>query len=185
MSFSIFFRSLPTSVVAIAVATSLSVAAFAAGKHTGGHGHGQSIGEPGKPEAATRTVEIRMIDNEFKPKSISVVRGETVRFVVINNGEFVHEFNIGTAAMHHQHQKEMLVMMEKDILETDRINHDMMKSSSGHGHQMAHDDPNSVLLEPGKSAEIVWTFNADAALQMACNVPGHYESGMVGKIHLN
>ena len=50
---------------------------------------------------------------------------------------------------------------------------------------MAHDDPNSVLLEPGKSAEIVWTFNADAALQMACNVPGHYESGMVGKIHLN
>ena len=114
-----------------------------------------------------------MIDNEFKPKSISVAKGETVRFVVMNNGEFVHEFNTGTAAMHHQHQKEMLVMMEKGILETD------------HGHQIAHDDPNSVLLELGKSAEIVWTFNADAALQMACNVPGLYESGMVGKIHLN
>ena len=49
MSFSIFLRSLPTAVVAIALATSLSMAALAAGKHTGGHGHGQSIGEPGNP----------------------------------------------------------------------------------------------------------------------------------------
>jgi uncharacterized cupredoxin-like copper-binding protein len=45
---------------------------------------------------------------------------------------------------------------------------------------MEHDDPNSVLLEPGKSAQIVWTFPSDTALDFACNVPGHYEAGMQG-----
>lgn len=173
------------SLLAVIVAVSLPLIAHAAGSHSGGHGHGMSIGKPGKLAMATRTIEILMIDNEFQPKSITVKKGETVRFVVVNKGEFVHEFNIGTAAMHAKHQKEMLVMMEKGVLEADRINHHMMKSKSGHGHGMAHDDPNSVLLEPGKSADIVWTFSTDAKLQMACNVPGHYESGMQGPIRIN
>ena len=54
------------------------------------------------------------------------------------------------------------------------------------GHGM-HDDPNSVLLEPGKSGEIVWTFpkDADVAIEFACNVPGHYQSGMVGSVAID
>ena len=161
MLFRVLNKSVGVTLFAIVLTTTFSIAAYAAGKHAGGHGQGHSIGKPGKPQAATRTIEIKMIDNEFKPQSITVAKGETVRFVVVNRGEFVHEFNIGTAAMHQQHQKEMLVMMDKGILEADRINHHMMKSGAGH---MAHDDPNSVLLEPGKSATIVWTFSADAAL---------------------
>ncbi len=47
---------------------------------------------------------------------------------------------------------------------------------------MKHDDPNSVLLEPGKTAEIVWTFNETTSLEFACNVPGHYQAGMVGDL---
>ena len=31
-------------------------------------------------------------------------------------------------------------------------------------------------------APIIWKFSKDIALEMACNIPGHYESGMVGKI---
>lgn len=187
MSFSNFRKPVAVVFLALALIASLAIAANAAGTHTGGHDHGSSIGKPGKPEAATRTVEIEMINTEFKPKTITVAKGESIRFVVLNKGELVHEFNTGTAAMHHEHQKEMLKMADQGILEADRINHEMMKSGSGHkqGHTMTHDDPNSVLLEPGKSAEIVWTFSSSAALQMACNVPGHYEAGMVGKIHLN
>ena len=79
----------------------------------------------------------------------------------------------------------MLVMMKKGVLEADSMNHHMMKSKSGQGHGTAHDDPNSVLLEPGKSADIVWAFNTDAKLQMACNVPGHCVSGMQGPICIN
>jgi uncharacterized cupredoxin-like copper-binding protein len=60
----------------------------------------------------------------------------------------------------------------------------MMEMDMGNGMTMKHDDPNSVLLEPGKSAEVIWTFPKKAELEFACNVPGHYESGMVGKVRL-
>ena len=72
------------------------------------------------------------------------------------------------------------LMMEHGVLEPDRINHDKMKMGG-----MMHKDPNSVLLEPGKSAEIIWTFpKAKTKLEFACNVPGHYEAGMVGPVHI-
>ena len=178
-----------TLTLAAVFAAAFTVPVWAAGKHAGGHHHGPAIGEPAKPAAATRTIHIEMIDTAFAPKTISVTKGEIVRFVVVNKGELVHEFNIGTAAMHAKHQEEMMAMADQGILEADRINHHMMKSGAGHGHGkghvMTHDDPNSVLLEPGKSGEIVWRFSVAADLQMACNVPGHYEAGMVGSIRFN
>ena len=160
--------------------------AFAEGAHSGGHGHGNAvdIGKPGKVSATTRTITVTLRENFFEPKSISVAKGETVRFVIKNKGEFVHEFNIGTAAMHAQHQKEMMVMFEHGVLEPDKINHHMMKMDMGGGKTMEHNDPNSVLLEPGKSGEIVWTFTKAMALEFACNLPGHYQSGMVGKFSI-
>ena len=42
---------------------------------------------------------------------------------------------------------------------------------------------NSILLEPNKSGEIIWKFSTDVALEAACNVPGHYEAGMISKIN--
>lgn len=47
---------------------------------------------------------------------------------------------------------------------------------------MVHDDPNSVLLDPGAHGELIWTFSEPTELEFACNVPGHYQSGMVGKL---
>ncbi len=73
------------------------------------------------------------------------------------------------------------MMFERDIIGADTIHHDKMKMDMGGGHTMAHNDPNSVLLEPGKSAEIVWKFDTDAKLEFACNLPGHYQSGMKGE----
>ena len=37
-------------------------------------------------------------------------------------------------------------------------------------------------LEPNQRGEIIWKFNTDAELEAACNVPGHYQSGMIAKI---
>ncbi len=125
-----------------------------------------------------------MRDNLFEPERITVSEGETVRFTILNQGELVHEFNIGTAAMHAEHQKEMVTMMEHGVLEPDKINHEKMMMDMGGGKTMNHSDPNSVLLEPGKSAEVIWTFTEDANLEFACNVPGHYQSGMMGEIEL-
>jgi uncharacterized cupredoxin-like copper-binding protein len=161
-------------------------ATYAAGMHSGGHGHGKEhdghahgFGKAGKATEIGRTIDIVMKDSFYEPKSIAIKAGETVRFQVVNKGELLHEFNIGTAAMHASHQKEMMTMAERGVLEADKINHHMMKM----GGAMAHDDPNSVLLEPGGSGEIVWTFSKAANLEFACNVPGHYDAGMMGHIH--
>ena len=160
---------------------------WAAGKHTGGHGehkqHGASlIGEPGKAGEVSRTVEITLRENYYEPETIKVSKGETIRFVIKNEGELVHEFNVGTAAMHTEHQKEMELMVDHGVLEADKINHERMKMDMGGGKTMEHNHPNSALLEPGKSGEVIWKFNQAAELEFACNVPGHYEAGMVGQI---
>ncbi len=152
-----------------------------------GEGHGKTAaGEPGKATDVTTTIEVVMYDSYYEPETISVKEGETVRFVIRNAGEFVHEFNIGTAEMHASHQDEMMMMMQHGVLMPDHV--DMaaakkMQASMGHG---MHNDPNSVLLEPGKSADITWTFpkHMESRIEFACNVPGHYQSGMTGRIRL-
>lgn len=156
-----------------------STPVLAAGAHSGGHGHPE-FGAPGKASEVSRTVEVTMDDVYFEPEKIRVLEGETVRFVVRNEGEIVHEFNIGTAHMHAEHQEEMMKMVEHGVIEGDRINRERMQMDMGNGHTMAHDDPNSVLLEPGESAEIVWKFAEAMDLEFACNLPGHYDAGMAG-----
>jgi uncharacterized cupredoxin-like copper-binding protein len=167
--------------LASVLAISLATGAFAAGEH-GGHHASSAIGQVGSAGDVSRTVEISMADNYYEPESISVKKGETVRFVVKNEGAMVHEFNIGTPAMHQAHQKEMQMMVEHGVLKGDHIDHKMMEMDMGDGHSMKHDDPNSVLLEPGQPGEIIWTFSKDTELEFACNVPGHYQAGMVGNI---
>jgi uncharacterized cupredoxin-like copper-binding protein len=157
-----------------------------AGPGASGHGDdsGASIGKPANASAANRTVTVEMHDNYYTPEKISVKAGETVRFVVKNKGQLVHEFNIGTHKMHVAHRPEMMMMVEHGVLEADRINMKaakQMQATMGHG---MHDEPNSVLLEPGKTGEVVWTFPKRADIEFACNVPGHYEAGMQGKFEL-
>lgn len=149
----------------------------------GHHGAMAAIGAPGKAAEVTRTIDVVMQDNFYEPAEITVKPGETVRFRIKNEGTFLHEFGLGTAAMHAAHQKEMTTMFEHGMLEADKINHDRMKMDHGPGRMMmSHDDPNSVLLEPGKSGEVIWKFPDAMKLEFACNIPGHYESGMMGAI---
>ena len=150
--------------------------------HHGGMAMMAGVGEAGRAEDVARTVAITTVDNYFLPESLEVAAGETVRFVVTNEGELLHEFNIGTAAMHLKHQEEMMTMFEHGMIEMDRINHDMMDMDMGDGKMMSHDDPNSVLLEPGQTAEIIWKFTDGGNLEFACNIPGHYDAGMMGEI---
>jgi len=168
-----------------AVTMSMSVTAFAAGTHGGGHGHGAKNGEPGKASDASRSITVEMYDNYYEPEKIEVTPGETVRFVVENKGKLVHEFNIGTPDMHEAHQEEMMMMVEHGIIQGGKLNHDMMEMDMGNGQSMKHDDPNSVLLEPGQSKEVVWKFTEESSLEFACNVPGHYEAGMYGEVNFN
>ena len=37
-------------------------------------------------------------------------------------------------------------------------------------------------VPPGKTGEIVWTFNRAGEFEFACLIAGHYQGGMVGTI---
>ena len=74
------------------------------------------IGMKGKDTIYSRTIDVKMYDNYFEPKSIKVKNGETIKFVVENKGKLVHEYNIATKKMHLKHQPEMMMMMQMGIL---------------------------------------------------------------------
>jgi len=144
------------------------------------------FGEPAPAGKATRTVEVVLKDIAFEPKSLEVKAGETVRFVLINEGKLPHEFNLGDKAMHAEHQKEMIAMQGK--LFTAGMNHEGMNhegmdhSQMNHGEGHGHGGGNTVLVQPGQRAELTWTFRKSAPIEFACNVPGHYQAGMVGPL---
>ena len=149
-----------------------------------GHGSGNAAGEPGRESDVSRTITIDMTDNRYSTEEITVKAGETIRFLINNKGGLVHEFNIGTPDMHKGHQKEMMMMVDHGVLEADKINYARMKMDMGGGRTMEHNDPNSALLEPGKSKQIVWKFSNAGTFEFACNVPGHYDAGMVGEVEV-
>jgi len=170
----------------VAVVTA-SGAAWAGAGH--GASSGSSIGMPGHMGDVSRTVTVTMGDNYYEPANLEVKEGETVKFIIKNAGDFMHEFNIGTPNMHAAHQKEMANMAEHGLLTPTGVKTDMghmdHSKMGGNMPNMKHDDPNSILLKPGETREMVWKFGSNKGLEFACNVPGHYESGMVGKIKLD
>ena len=142
------------------------------------------IGEKGDPNKVDRVIEIEMHDNYYYPENIDVKKGETIKFIVKNLGNLVHEYNIGTKEMHIKHRPEMMKLVENEILLADKIDRKKMKEMSKKDHSMGHSHANSVLLEPNETGEIIWKFSKNISLEMACNMPGHYEVGMVGQINL-
>ena len=163
-------KSMRRLVLVITMATPLVVQA--GGGHEGGHeeahehghGHGHAsaspAGEPGRADEATRTIHVTMNDTmRFHPSDLKVRAGETVRFVIRNEGKIRHEMVLGTESEIREHMAMMQAMPN-----------------------MQHQDANSVSLAPGESGEIVWKFTQPGEVDFACLVPGHYEAGMKGEI---
>ena len=118
------------------------------------------FGREGDPRKATRTVKVAMADTmRFTPADIAVRRGETIRFVVRNDGKVLHEMVLGTKAAIAEHAE-------------------MMKKFPG----MEHADANMAHVAAGTSGEIVWQFTRPGEFAFACLQPGHFEAGMVGRI---
>ena len=141
-----------------------AVPSWAAGMHGAEQAPVILFGEPGDAHHVSRTVKVRTSDMEFHIETLRIKEGETVRFVVTNTDEIDHDFTIGPPALQARHRAEMMEMME-----------------NGDGMAKMHDDPNSVYLKPGETRELIWKFQNVAELEFACNVPGHYESGMKGR----
>lgn len=159
----------------------LSGAALAAGGPSD-HQHGVSaIGSPA-PRGQGRVVAVAMTDYAFSVPTVTVTAGETVRFVISNKGSVLHEFSIDTPQGHAEHRPMMAMMVDHGMITTEKVISRTMVMPDGS--KMIHNEPNSVLVEPGKSAEISWKFPSSGALEIACNLPGHAESGMIAPVRI-
>ncbi len=143
----------------------------------------KAIGVKVSEESVDRVIKVSMYDNYYKPNKFKIKKNETIKFVVENKGELVHEFNIATKEMHLKHQPEMMMMVEHEILLADKIDKKKMMEMSKKNPAMAHSHSNSVLLSPGEKAELIWKFSNTVDIEAACNVPGHYDVGMIAKIN--
>ena len=143
-----------------------------------------SVGTQGKSNEVTRVIKIKMYDNYFEPNSFNFKAEETVRFEVENFGELVHEFNIANAMMHKKHQPEMQKMVENEILLGDSIDRKKMAKMAKIDKSMGHQHSNSVLLEPKEKQDLIWKFSKAQNIEIACNVPGHYDVGMIAKVKI-
>jgi uncharacterized cupredoxin-like copper-binding protein len=111
---------------------------------------------------AGRTIRIAMSDKmRFTPDLIDVKQGETVKFIVRNGGKMLHEMVIGTKEELDAHAGLMVRFPA-----------------------MEHDEPYVAHVSPGKASQLAWTFNRAGEFDFACLIPGHYQSGMVGKIRV-
>jgi uncharacterized cupredoxin-like copper-binding protein len=134
-----------------------------------GPGHVMSGGRYGDAGKVSRFIDVICTDNVFSVKSLQVRDGETVRFVVRNDGIDPHEFVIGTVAEHAEHRRLM-----KEAIEAQK--------KGAHAHSMKMDHSSGVWVERGQTQSFVWQFKRTSELEFACNIPGHYEAGMRGPI---
>ena len=172
-----FFSQLKLGAGLLAAGLVYGTAAHAAGTKT----DLSSLGAPGKAKDAARTVPVTLNDNYFDPATITVKKGETVRFHIVNKGSLLHEFTIETPDMHAAREKEMQDMLDMGMITATTINNSQI-NMPGMNMEMHHKDPNTAPVEPGKSADVIWKFSKETRLEFACNIPGHYEAGMVGEI---
>ena len=143
------------------------------------------IGSKGKENEVSRVIKVLMFDNYYEPNSFQIKKGETIKFIVENVGMLVHEFNIANKMMHIKHQPEMIKMVENEILLANSIDKEKMKKMAKMDKAMGHSHSNSVLLEPNQKGEIIWKFDNAVNIEVACNVPGHYQVGMIAKVDIN
>ena len=73
--------------------------AATAGSEPAGHSHEMedfSAGESGDPKDLSRIIQVSMEERDGKmlyvPAQVEIRKGETIKFVIFNNGELDHEF---------------------------------------------------------------------------------------------
>ncbi len=158
-------RSIKHAAMASALALSVSGAWAHGDAHRGPKAESEpavetAFGRSATADKATRTVTITMSDTmRFSPRSLQVRRGDTVRFVVKNEGKAMHEMVLGTMDELKQHAE-------------------LMRKHPG----MEHDEPYMAHVAPGKRETIVWQFTKAGDFYYGCLIPGHFEAGMMGKI---
>lgn len=107
--------------------------------------------------AGTRTVEVAMEDIKFDQTKLTIKTGETIDFQFVNDGKIAHDAFIGDVEAQMDHDAEMAEMGD----------------ASGHTMEEA-----AIVVQPGDSGELSYTFSEPGTYQVGCHQPGHYAAGM-------
>jgi len=120
----------------------------------------KAFGRAGDPRKVTRVIRISMSDQmRYDPSEIRVKAGETVKFVVKNQGRMLHEIVLGTLPELKEHAE-------------------LMRKHPG----MEHNEPHMAHVNAGKAQDLVWQFTKPGEFHFGCLIPGHIEAGMMGRI---
>ncbi len=107
------------------------------------------------PDDGAQVVEVSLSDSlTIDPGKMTVTAGVPVRFVVTNDGALDHDFFIGT---------------DKEI-----------QTRSGGDGEPGPD--RFIAVPPGKTVELLYTFDDPGKLIAACTIAGHYSGGMKANI---
>jgi uncharacterized cupredoxin-like copper-binding protein len=105
-----------------------------------------------------RTVVLDVHHSKFSPSSLTVRRGQAVRFVVDNRDPIPHELIVGDQAVQERHEK---------------------GTEAHHGERAGE-----VSVPAGGRAETTVTFARPGRLLFGCHLPGHWAYGMRGTIEV-
>jgi uncharacterized cupredoxin-like copper-binding protein len=123
-----------------------------------------AVGMPATGAQPDKVVHVILSDDmtiTFKG-DVKIEPNDVVQFVVMNIGKIEHEFAIGSAEEQEKH---------REMMKTMKSHHD-------------HDSGSTVTVQPGKAKQLLWHFHGDNNVELACNIPGHTEAGMVKKLTL-
>ncbi len=121
------------------------------------------VGMPATGAKPDKVVAVILSDDmriTFK-KPVTIEPNDVVQFVVMNTGKIDHEFSIGSVKEQLKHRA-------------------MLKNMGDH----TDDSGRTVTVKPGKAKQLLWHFHGDTNVELACNIPGHAEAGMVKSLVL-
>ena len=98
-----------------------------------------------------------MEDIKFDQTALTVKTGETIDFEFTNTGQIAHDALIGDDAAQKDHEAEMA------------------ESGDSDGHSQ---EDGALVLQPGESGSLSYTFSEPGAYEVGCHQPGHYAAGM-------
>ena len=102
-------------------------------------------------------VEVAIEHSAFALDRTEFEVGDTITFVIRNDDPIDHEFIIGGAKVHAQHEE----------------------GKQRHHHGAV---PGEISVPAGTTRRTTFTFSDDGSVEYACHLPGHYDYGMRGAV---
>ncbi|OUQ89616.1 copper-binding protein [Brevibacillus brevis] len=114
--------------------------------------------------AGDRTTEINLtaVDFSYKPNQFTVKKDSEIKVVFQNDGNVEHDIQV--------------VSYGKIVT--------ISESSSEHRHGGIAKDVVHLHAKPGESVETVWKALEEGTYEFYCTIPGHKESGMIGRLQV-